>query len=204
VTQPACLPRPPFAESAPFPAIMGSQYRAGGGRHVRGHRRCPEVTHWHINPGVTQGPVPRRSRHHRPYSALYRQHHPVLVGKAMQHVIDRFDPVRVDHRCGDVVISQVVRRRRVLRPAGPARPGGRPCPIRRRARRRRPPVVPARPRTNVTPHRCSATSISNRSKQRFEKLASTATTECSPPAASPTAQLTPCCSAMPTSKTLPG
>ena len=62
------------------------------------------------------------------------------------------------------------------------------------------PVTPARSSTKVTPHLCSATSISTWSKARLRNVAYTATTGCMPPIARPAAEVAACCSAMPTSK----
>jgi hypothetical protein len=62
------------------------------------------------------------------------------------------------------------------------------------------PVTPARSSTKVTGSRCSATSSNTWSKARFRKVAYTATTGCNPPEANPAAEVTACCSAMPTSK----
>ena len=66
------------------------------------------------------------------------------------------------------------------------------------------PVTPARSSTNVTPHWCSATSISTWSKARLRNVAYSATTGCIPAMASPAADVTACCSAMPTSKVRSG
>ena len=62
------------------------------------------------------------------------------------------------------------------------------------------PVTPARSSTSVTPALCSATSISNWSKARLRKVAYSAITGCRPAAAMPAAEVSACCSAIPTSK----
>ncbi len=60
-------------------------------------------------------------------------------------------------------------------------------------------MTPARSSTRVTGWRCSATSISVWSKARLRNVEYTATTGCRPAIASPAAEVTACCSAMPTS-----
>ena len=66
------------------------------------------------------------------------------------------------------------------------------------------PVTPARSSTKVTAWPCRATSIRAWSKARLRKVAYSATTGCMPPIASPAAEVTACCSAMPTSKVRSG
>ena len=101
------------------------------------------------------------------------------------------------------VLRQVLLSRLPRRAAQPRECRGR-CPAGRsptcRCGSRRPsPVTPARSSTIVTGCFSSATSMSNWSKARLRNVEYTATTGCRPPSARPAADVTACCSAIPTS-----